>query len=197
MTFCSVAAADQPPFEVKGIRLGVASAADVTERFQLDALHDPSVYVMPCLTESCFIMPETVVRARCAHLADMACTRNMYDDFRFGPVIPKHYSFKFREGKAALIMVSFEHDQFDALVIALTEKYGKPTSSTAEEVQNKMGAKFARHKVNWERPDGLILLEDRTDSDLTAGSLLMSTKEFLDKETKERVDAAKASASKL
>ena len=56
MTFCSVAAADQPPFEVKGIRLGVASAADVTERFQLDALHDPSVYVMPCLTESCFII---------------------------------------------------------------------------------------------------------------------------------------------
>ena len=63
-----------------------------------------------------------------------------------------------RDGKVAdAYMGRISPEQFDGVVMALQEKFGKPASTTQGYVQNRMGGKFDNPSYVWNFPDGKLI----------------------------------------
>ncbi len=59
----------------------------------------------------------------------------------------------FENGKLSSYRLTFGASSFDFLIEAITSKYGKPSSMTTHEMQNKLGASFINKKGLWSVAD--------------------------------------------
>lgn len=114
----------------------------------------------------------------------------------FGPATTRWIMFYLSDGKLANAQVGISAIDHFPVVIALTEKYGKPTSEKSVPVQNRMGAKFDNHVATWNLPDGVIEAKERNGT-VDSGWVIMSTTQYLKDKEKELIDKSKAAASKL
>ena len=69
-----------------------------------------------------------------------------------------NYTFEVINGLLAKITMYLHDDvTFDAFVSQAIEKYGKPTATYSEALQNAFGANFPVKRTRWEMPDGAII----------------------------------------
>lgn len=65
------------------------------------------------------------------------------------------------DGHAYHYQFTFANGHFGAVVTAMTEKYGRPTSATDGEVQNQAGAKFPARTLTWQAGNSKLTAEER------------------------------------
>jgi hypothetical protein len=65
----------------------------------------------------------------------------------------------------------------DEALSALTHKFGRPTTSRIDRLQNRMGAQFAGRRATW-RHGGLIVTFDSTAEGLDDGAINIMTTEY-------------------
>lgn len=189
------AQAQSIPLEIKGVPFG-ATADELLAKLP----------AAKCYPSGCRLIPSDMAEKQCGSIADavrsktdtsvMECRRSAIKELNFGPAPTSLYMFEFRNGKLANATIIFYETAHLPLVIALTEKYGKPTNEKSVPMQNRAGAKFENQIVTWDLPDGRIEVSQR-GSTIDKGSVRMSTTEYLKETAKEMIDKAKASASKL
>jgi hypothetical protein len=80
------------------------------------------------------------LKARLGRLMDCPNPRLCIAVLEIGPTRPR-VSIWFREGGMDAVYLLFPTDDFDALRPIFVERYGKPTATRTEMVQNRMGAK--------------------------------------------------------
>lgn len=184
--------AQSVPLEIKGVPFG-ATADELLAKLP----------AAKCYPSGCLLSPSDMAEKQCGSMLDavrnksvMECRNSAIKESNFGPAPTSLYMFEFRNGKLANATISFYETANLPLVIALTEKYGKPTSEKLVPMQNRAGAKFENKIVTWDLPDGRIEVSQRSSS-IDKGSVRMSTTEYLKETAKEMIDKAKASASKL
>jgi hypothetical protein len=73
----------------------------------------------------------------------------------------------FSEQRLYRIAYAFQRTVFNVIEAALETKYGKPSSSTTEDVQNGFGAHFTRSLVVWKNGVSTITLREMVGNDLT------------------------------
>lgn len=86
------------------------------------------------------------------------------------------------------VFVPLRINVFAGVLEAITAKYGAPTTSTTEPVQNRMGAKFESATATWDDGTSSIVLASRV------GSIDEATLVFLHKELHRAYQAAKEKA---
>lgn len=64
------------------------------------------------------------------------------------------------EDRLCLLEYRFDNGNFETLKTALIAKFGDPSSSTVEPVQNRMGATFSSHRLKWVNGVSTIVLDE-------------------------------------
>lgn len=137
------------PLEIKEIRIGESTLADVTAKFPGGHLVDKSVLVSP----------QGHVDKLCGYIhinSNPECRRNAFDDVNVAGASPGTYWFHDLDGKIESINVTFSKNGFLTVRDALIIKYGEPTERKIEEWKNRAGATFQSQALTWTRPDGEI-----------------------------------------
>ena len=187
--YSAVAVAQSPPLEVKGVPLG-ASMAELQAK----------IPGFTCAGSKCQFSLDSYTRSECGPFSTSAsyneCYHRAVAATDFGPAHVLSYTAEFRDNKLGRMSLSVGQIFIDRIVIALTEKYGTPTSDIVKPIQNRAGATFGNRVAIWERPDGSIKVEQRNAS-IDYGAVIISTKAFDEAALKEFVEKAKASASRL
>ncbi len=180
-----------PPLEVKGVRIGMTP----TEA-------KAALPLLDCKPEACMAFPFDVEAAlvRCSKQRPVeaidACNAEARAPWAFGPTTAKAFWFPIKDGKIAAATVNVPEAWVKDVVVALTEKYGPPTSAADSNVQNRAGATFTTRTTTWRLPDGVIVAEQR-GVDIETGKVMMAPEAFIEAEARERAARNKASASKL
>jgi hypothetical protein len=189
LLIASAAHAQAPPLEMKGVPLGAPKQDVITTipGMECRGIAGPNV---------CYLLTTSVVTKGCPPSASAQCIKEGFERLKFGPAITNSYWVDLRDDKVARIRVQFGMTQFGPVVVALTEKYGAPSSDVVDEVQNRMGAKFRNRIVKWDRPDGLIRARER-GPDIDTSDVTMETKEYAAATAAESTEKAKASAKAL
>lgn len=94
-------------------------------------------------------------------------------------------------GALSMVMARFPASEFDGVVAALTEKYGRPKSIEKTSVQNRMGASFPQIEITW-RQDGTTLVAKKLDLNIETMSVQLTS----DESAARAVEDAKARAKK-
>ena len=140
MTFLvsPVAIAAESPLEVKGFPLGGSRAA-LVDRFKL----------LTCVGDFCGYSLTT---------CDIEKTRScgtLHSDLMIGD-IPVNWEAHIDNDRVVTIALITGEANFNLLVAALRQKYGKPTTDAVARVQNPFGASFEDRVVVWKRHDGEV-----------------------------------------
>ena len=189
----SVAGAQTPPLEVKGVPLG-ASMEELKAKLP----------AFDCAKTSCTLFMTLYVNKQCPTRMATAqspqvwadCVSNVRDPLKFGPANVSYYEASFMDGALGRVFIRIGQIAADQVVIALTEKYGKPTSDSVTSIQNRAGATFDSRVVVWLREDGQIRVEQRYGN-VDEGAVIISSKTYDAATSKATVDQAKASAKGL
>lgn len=147
------ALAQSPPLELKEIRIGESTLADVTARF-------PGVHLVD---KSVLVSPQGYVDKLCGYVhisPNPACRSKAHDDVNVAGASPGTYWFHDLDGKIEGINVTFSKSGFTTVRDALIIKYGEPTEKKAEEWKNRAGASFQSQALTWARPDGEIRISE-------------------------------------
>lgn len=186
LLFASIAVQAQQitPLEVKEIRLGVAGAPEVMERF-------PGALV---LKTSILVDLEFVAREKCGPSMQVnECRLSAMDDLRLAGATVGTYYFYLLDDKVESVSVSFHINGYKLVRDALTVKYGKPTDETINTVQSRAGASFQSESLSWNRADGNISLVERS-AEIERSAVVMSTKKYLthteEREKRQSVEGA-------
>jgi len=145
-----VAQAQTPPLEFKGVQLG-AAVADLKATM-------PQI---SCSDSMCRLSPWDYARKQCpgTDQRHFDCMSSFIEPLKFGPAIPTNYTVMLRDGLVMSVTIRFPSVTFSQMVLALSEKYGAPTTDRVEPAQNAAGATFDNRVATWERPDGRIKAE--------------------------------------
>ncbi len=92
----------------------------------------------------------------------------------------------FDDNKLSMVGVTIPSAGFDDVVLALSDKYGKPRSVKRSKIQNRMGASFDQLETEWAPNKETIILARRYVGTVESSSILLATKRAL------AVDAAQA-----
>jgi hypothetical protein len=106
-----------------------------------------------------------------------------------GPTTPK-VVVRFRSGGMDAVFLSFPTRDFATLRPIFVERYGEPTSTRTEELQNRMGAKFENEILEWSGEKVYILLQ-RYGSEITDGLATIRTRAGFDEEVSQRMKKLK------
>lgn len=90
------------------------------------------------------------------------CGTQAHDDF--GGAETTGYMASFRDGKLGSFYIRFKQSGTDQIIGALTEKYGKPTQTSRQQMQNAFGARYESRGADWRFPEGSIIVEQRGGS---------------------------------
>lgn len=102
----------------------------------------------------------------------------------------------FEAGALRRVSVTFKPQDFEQIVAAATERWGRPKHESTEEIQNRMGARFENRFARWEQ-GGVGLAVRRYGSRVDAGSaLIISTADVIEAQ-KRRGEAGKEAAKDL
>ena len=81
---------------------------------------------------------------------------------------------RFRDSTLSSVLVVFPTREFDAVALAVADKYGQPTAVETIPKQNAVGARYVNSSRRWVRKDGGIVL-NRYAGNVNNGSLLFVT----------------------
>jgi hypothetical protein len=177
--------AQGPPLEIKGVPIGAS----------MDELQ-AKIPGFTCAASGCILLVSSYVSKQCGSGASSNCLLKAWEPLKFGPAFPKYYRAEFKDGKLARVSVTIDQGLAGQVIIALTEKYGKPSTDDVKSIQNRAGATFDNRVATWVRDDGEIKVEQRSGS-INDGDVTISAKGYNEAATKEIVDKAKASAKGL
>lgn len=157
------AASSAQVVEFKGLPLGVDKAA-VGEWVSANGLKCGTAARSYCLLvpqQSCDSIP--LAASQTSTYVD--CLRETGAKRRFANIALLSLLFITAQESGALESVTgtFATAQHAAMLAALVEKYGPPTTTESTPWQNKAGAVFENSVVTWWRQDGVIVLRARTD----------------------------------
>jgi hypothetical protein len=168
----SSAFAQSSPLEFKGVSLG-ATRAELLEKFP----------AFRCDADMCI-----------ATLSVANQTNGLED---FGGVRPTGYLVNLDGDKVAAVSIIFDSDMYPLLLAALSEKYGKPTSTQIKAVTNHAGAKFKSRSARWVRKDGNASLTERAEEYVDKGGLHLEASWFAAVQKRKSDAQSKAAAKKL
>jgi len=80
---------------------------------------------------------------------------------------------EFSKQRLYFVAYYFNQDSFPLLQIAFTQKFGAPTGTTQDVVQNKLGAQFTRSTLTWKNGVSTIVLSEMSAGDLTKSQVVM------------------------
>lgn len=80
-------------------------------------------------------------------------------------------TFYFYDGALARVSVLIDEADFDQVLAAYLEKYGRPASTRKGSITTRMGAKLNNELAVWTRASGSIELRRRTSADVTQSSI--------------------------
>jgi len=156
----------------KGIELGQATPADVTQKF-------PGADVLG-----------SIVMAS-PHGYDGAAG----DLYRLGQTSAGTFWFYSVDGKIERVSATFTHESYPAVVAAVKVKYGEPTETKSGAVKTRRGAEFTSETLTWRREGGAIVVRERAGR-VDEMQLVMETDKIRAKDAEEAKrsiqDAAKS-----
>jgi hypothetical protein len=169
LLLASVAQAQTDGFEFKGIALGSDAAPfESNKRFL------------------CYTPSNT--------LADRACGLRREGETIAGVPVDS-LMLLFYDNKLHTIFISVASKNFDEVVAALQEKYGKVVSQN-EEIHNRMGATFNDETYSWRKP-GQVLTAEKYAGDINHSRLTFQTEAGLDEFSRRSESKKKANAKDL
>jgi len=139
MIFCSIffslsATAQQVPFELKGLRIGMPSA------------------------EAKALFPTSM----CPPIGGaMVCSVGTVS---FGDATSARLSYVLLDNNVIDIYISLNETEFNGVVDALKSKFGMPSREENSIIQNRMGAKFENVTLSWTNGDISLTAERRNTS---------------------------------
>jgi len=125
--------------------------------------------------------------------ADLACGMRRADGETIAGIPVESLMLFFTEAKLQTIYITFASKEFDTVVAALQEKYGKVTPLT-DEVQNRMGATFNNETYSWRKSDQ-VLKAEKYGSKITTSRVTFQTDAGFD-EFARRLEAQKKANAK-
>lgn len=181
-----MASAQVPPLEIKGVKLD-SPISEFKARFPGASCRADG--------SACSAFPTDSMAAACKGI-DAQCRKAVMDQFMFGPASASMFFAMVRDGRIGALSVIVSSADVDAVVDAMTQKYGKPSSDKTGVLQNRMGASFDNREVLWNRPDGQISVTKRS-ADIDTGAVTMMTASYISASPKDRQEKAKAAAKGL
>jgi len=156
------AIAQQAPFDLKGLRLGMTGTEAKTQF--------PSA--------NCYPLDGKI-----------GCVLRR---IQFGNVESADLGYQLRDDIVSYISVSFEEHKFTGVAEALKVKFGAPVTEETTVVQNRMGAKFENLTLSWTNGDVTLRAAQRLRDITTSTVSLMyqSTSDAEVRLRKEKADAA-------
>lgn len=134
---------------------------------------------------------------------EQLCREKPYDSYyaiEGKPKIGLAYNYdviaKVAGSQVESFLLSGNTKDFDKAVAIFTEKYGKPTSTSAPEVKTKAGASFANDTLVWDGSRVRITLE-RLSNDINTFSAAIQNKVAMESSLKADREKIKAGASNL
>jgi hypothetical protein len=85
---------------------------------------------------------------------------------------------EFSHERLYLVAYYFKQDAFPLIQVAFIQKFGPPTSTTQDPVQNKLGAQFTRTTMTWKNGVSTIELSEMSGGDLTKSQVVMTLDEI-------------------
>lgn len=115
----------------------------------------------------------------------------------FGGVRVDRWVAILNDDVAKSIVVNLASDDFERVVAALTERWGKPESEKNSVVQNRMGATFDQIETTW-KSEGSVLVAKKRRGKVDEMGLYLSTEKFIAEGSRERrEDRPKADAKDM
>lgn len=145
------AATSSAPLELKDIRIGESTLADVEAKF-------PGAWNLGSYVT---VTPESYVNKQCgSSYTNTDCRSRAFEGVRVAGATPGTYSFNAVDGKVESISVTFNKTGFSTVRDALIIKYGEPSEKKINALQNRAGASFESQTLTWSRPDGEIHISE-------------------------------------
>jgi hypothetical protein len=191
----NVYAADVPPLSFKGIEFGKSTEQDVAEKFK-GAKRYASMIIATASHHADATCGSIVDSVRNPAISSCRSEAVGGPLFRIGQTSAGEFMFTDKEGKIEELRATFTTTSYGAVVGALEEKYGKPTSSQNEQIQNKAGASFSSMVTTWKLPDGEIIAAERSGK-VDTMSLRMATNKAIAQRAEEAKKSVKEAAQNL
>jgi len=80
---------------------------------------------------------------------------------------------EFSHQRLYLVAYYFKQEAFPLIQAAFLQKFGAPTSTTQDPVQNKLGAQFTRTTMTWKNGVSTIVLSEMSGNDLSNSQVVM------------------------
>lgn len=109
---------------------------------------------------------------------------------KIGPAVVNNMYLFSKDGKFESVRMSFQVVHYPSLRAIFEERYGPPTTTRQEEIQNRMGAKFTNEISTWTGERVVISLR-RYGSKVTEGRAQISLKSALERDREESEKAIK------
>lgn len=97
--------------------------------------------------------------------------------------------------KVSIIRVGFSPEDFDQVLDAMTEKYGKPTVKDSE-LTTRLGAVYKNRTASWSTSDARLELS-KYQGKVTDGALSIYDKDAFERATQRRSEQAEGNANDL
>ena len=155
----ALAASPTPPLEVLGVALGAS----------VEKLHQV-IPLFNCYGATCSFDPIDAANVQCgpatSNPAVLDCYARAGSEYAFGPAHGAKYTAYLKDGRVGEFRVTFPMASADAVVSAMKDQYGPPSTDQEFETQNRLGLQFRNRVVTWHRTDVEISVERRsTDVD--------------------------------
>ncbi len=187
--------ADASEISFKGIVLGKATEKDVLEKFNGAKRYGAFIFAKPsynadaiCGTLTDSLKNPSILTCRSEAMASQL--------FRIGQTSAGEFIFTDKDGTIEEVSASFSTSSFEAVLAALIEKYGKPTSQESERVQNKIGTTFNSMSATWKLSDGTLVVRERSGK-VDTMSLQIFTNKIVNSRKEESLKSIKDAAKNL
>lgn len=102
----------------------------------------------------------------------------------------------FRDGLAHTFLVNFRAADYERVIEAMTQRWGKPAREDKGEVQNRMGARFDQLEHEW-MIGGAVFRAKKRSSNVTEGQLALTSIERIKQAPADKAERARSDAKDL
>lgn len=104
--------------------------------------------------------------------------------------------FLLRDGVVTTIMISLHTDNFDRVVAATEERWGRPSKREESTVQNRMGASFRQVEATWAIDNSVLVIRKRRGK-IDEMGVYLSTEAMIRDDARERDARPKSDAKDM
>jgi len=180
----------QQPFSFKGVPLG-ASEQQLRERFSAFECDDDADRL---LRDRLCIASSQSCAGRGAR--EPMCQTHLQELLTYGGAEASLVTVGFYAGKLSRVDLTINVSDYTRVVAAITEAYGKATTTRTETIQNRMGARFENSIFEWKRAGSTIRTVQRT-SIVDKGSVSVYFDSAVTEYSRRSKDRRKADAKSL